>query len=107
MDSQAVFGDNGAWKGALKPLNLADPEEMPVYKLPDAQMTIRFELPFAGKLNPNNRWVRLAHIIPWDELEEISRYRKNFGKAGNPALPFRVAFGVYCRLGVCRTDVQI
>lgn len=75
------------------PLNLADPEEMPVYKLPDAQIAIRFELPFAGKLTPNNRWVRLAHIIPWDELEEISRYRKNFGKTGNPALPFRVAFG--------------
>jgi hypothetical protein len=75
------------------PLNLADPEEMPVYKLTDAQMTIRFELPFAGKLTPNNRWVRLAHIIPWDKLEEISRYGKNFGKTGNPALPFRVAFG--------------
>jgi hypothetical protein len=45
------------------------------------------------KLNPNNRWVLLAHIIPWDELEEISRYRKNFGKKGNPALPFRDAFG--------------
>jgi len=66
---------------------------MPVYKLPDPQMAIHFELPFSGRLNPNNRWVRLAHIIPWDELEELSRYRKNFGKTGNPALPFRIAFG--------------
>ena len=24
-----------------------------------------FDLPFAGKLDPDNRWVRLAEIVPW------------------------------------------
>lgn len=28
-----------------------------------------FFLPFGGHLNPDNRWVRVASIIPWAELE--------------------------------------
>ncbi|NLD96561.1 MAG: IS5 family transposase, partial [Synergistaceae bacterium] len=31
--------------------------------------------------------------IPWEELELLSGYRNHFGSTGNPALPFRVAFG--------------
>ena len=30
-----------------------------------------FNLPFGGKLNSNNRWVKLAKMIPWDEIEEV------------------------------------
>ncbi|CCQ62926.1 hypothetical protein CWATWH0401_2397, partial [Crocosphaera watsonii WH 0401] len=26
----------------------------------------KFELPFEGKLSPNNRWVIMAELIPWD-----------------------------------------
>jgi len=26
-------------------------------------------MPFGGKLNVSNRWLRLAELIPWDELE--------------------------------------
>ena len=44
-----------------------------------------------GKLNPNNEWVKLAGIIPWDELEE--RYAKRFVKNGHPAHHVRVAIG--------------
>jgi len=33
-----------------------------------------FFLPFGGKLNPENRWVILANLIPWWEIEE--RYKK-------------------------------
>jgi IS5 family transposase len=29
-----------------------------------------FYLPFGGKLNPTNRWVQLAQLIPWEDLEE-------------------------------------
>ncbi len=32
-------------------------------------------------------------MIPWREFEEVSKYSENFGKNGNPALSFRVAFG--------------
>jgi len=27
-----------------------------------------FEIPFDKKLNSKNRWVILAHLIPWDEI---------------------------------------
>ena len=28
-----------------------------------------FYLPFGGRLNPQNRWVALTAIIPWEEIE--------------------------------------
>lgn len=35
------------------------------------QLTIEdFFLPFGGKLDTNNRWVKLAEITPWDHIEE-------------------------------------
>ena len=51
-----------------------------------------FELPFSGKLSPDNRWVIMAELIPWSEFEE--QYAKNFSeKMGAPAKPFRMALG--------------
>ncbi|HAJ61821.1 MAG TPA: IS5/IS1182 family transposase, partial [Cyanobacteria bacterium UBA8543] len=51
-----------------------------------------FELPFEGKLSQDNRWVIMAHLIPWDEFEQ--EYAKNFSvDLGAPALPFRTALG--------------
>ena len=51
-----------------------------------------FVLPFGGKLNGQNRWVRLAELIPWDEVEAI--YAKHFSHTeGAPAKSARVAFG--------------
>ena len=52
-----------------------------------------FYLPFGGKLNPNNRWIRLADIIPWEEFED--EYAKNFSKnqTGCPAKSVRIALG--------------
>ncbi len=28
-----------------------------------------FELPFSGKLSPDNRWLIMAELIPWSEFE--------------------------------------
>jgi transposase, IS5 family len=51
-----------------------------------------FYLPFGGKLRGDNRWVRLAKIIPWEELEE--EYASLFSdKMGAPAKTFRMALG--------------
>lgn len=51
-----------------------------------------FYLPFGGKLRSDNRWVKLAKIIPWDELE--GKYSSLFSKdQGAPAKPFRMALG--------------
>lgn len=51
-----------------------------------------FYLPFAGKLDPDNRWIVLAQLVPWELADEI--YRESLcGDFGAPALPARVALG--------------
>lgn len=51
-----------------------------------------FNQPIGLKMNPENRWVKKAAAIPWDEIEE--RYAKLFpSKTGMPAKPLRVALG--------------
>jgi hypothetical protein len=35
------------------------------------QVIVGFETPFSRSLNPDNRWVKLAHRIPWDTLVNI------------------------------------
>lgn len=51
-----------------------------------------FNQPVGLKMNPENRWVKKAEIIPWDEIEE--RYAKLFpSRTGNPAKPLRMALG--------------
>jgi len=51
-----------------------------------------FELPFGGRLSADNRWVKMAQIIPWDEFE--SEYAANFPtEKGAPAKSFRMALG--------------
>ncbi|TYO96606.1 hypothetical protein LX24_01075 [Desulfallas thermosapovorans DSM 6562] len=37
-----------------------------------------FILPFEGKLDAHNRWVKLAKIIPWKSIEE--RYANLFNQ---------------------------
>lgn len=51
-----------------------------------------FTMPFGGKLDPKNRWVRLAAIMPWDKIEEIY-LRTMSTETGRRAFPSRVAFG--------------
>ncbi len=53
---------------------------------------VDFYMPFSGKLNPENRWVKLAQIVPWKLAEQIyaDSFHKDFGA---PALSARVALG--------------
>jgi len=64
-----------------------------LYKKPDDQLTLDdFKLPFEGKLKADNRWVKMATIIPWDEIEQ--KYAKLFpNDVGNVAKPARLALG--------------
>lgn len=50
-----------------------------------------FSLPFQGELSRDNKWVKMAALIPWEEFE--ARYKKNFAKSGTgyPALSVRMA----------------
>ena len=52
-----------------------------------------FHLPFGGKLRSDNRWVKMAKFIPWEEFEPA--YRKAFTQSGlgPPAKSVRVALG--------------
>ena len=51
-----------------------------------------FELPFGGKLSADNRWVKMAALIPLSEFE--SAYAENFPtEMGAPAKSFRMALG--------------
>ena len=66
-----------------------------------------FFLPFGGQLSGDNRWIKLAELIPWDELEDdyASQFCKGFGA---PAKPFRMALGaliIKARLGL--TDEEL
>lgn len=53
-------------------------------KVPDRQLSFEdFYLPFGGTLSGNNRWARLARIIPWDLAESF--YAEQFSQ--NPQGP--------------------
>ena len=43
-------------------------------------------------MNPNNRWIKMADAIPWEQFEQ--KYARLFkGKKGNVAKPLRLALG--------------
>lgn len=44
-----------------------------VYKATDKSQPsfLDFNQPLGMHMSPNNRWVRLAELIPWDEYEEV------------------------------------
>jgi hypothetical protein len=67
-----------------------------MYRKPDReQMEIEvFVLPFGGRLDPENRWVKMAALIPWDMVEDI--YAQSFKSEsldGSKPINARVAFG--------------
>ena len=63
-----------------------------MYRKKDPQIHMNEYIPsFSGTLNPNNRWVQMAELIPWEEFED--EYASKFGKTGNVAYPLRMALG--------------
>jgi hypothetical protein len=51
-----------------------------------------FILPFGGKLKADNRWVKMAQMMPWDFIEDI--YLESMSQEnGAGALSARIAFG--------------
>jgi hypothetical protein len=59
----------------------------------NGQLSIEeFHVPFGGTLDPENRWVLFATLMPSDEIEEA--YAHQFSPTtGAPAKPARLAFG--------------
>ena len=42
------------------------PEQLPIFK----ELT-----PYSGQIDSNNRWIKLAKLVPWEEMDEI--YQKH------------------------------
>ena len=63
-----------------------------------------FESPFEKKLIPENRWVVLAKLIPWDEICNI--YLKAVPKSttGRPGLNPRIVLGSIIIMHLCDID---
>ncbi len=49
-------------------------------------------MPFGGKLDPENRWVKLSEIIPWDDFARIY-YRQMSSRTGRPCKDARLVIG--------------
>ena len=64
-------------------VNFDDPNQIEI---------VDFVLPFSGRLDPNNKWIRLAKMIPWSEL--AGKYTKKMCKDfGRLSIKPRVAIG--------------
>lgn len=67
-----------------------------------SQLTLEgFETPFAQKLEPNNRWVKLAHQIPWDLLVTTYQSQLNNSQRGAEGINPRVAIGAMILKHIC------
>lgn len=75
-----------------------------IYTSPKQLTLDCFKTPFEQKLNPKNRWVVLAHLIPWDDV--CSLYLKNVGisQTGRPPLSPRIVIGSLIIKHMCNLD---
>jgi len=64
-------------------INIDDPNQIEI---------VNFTLPFSGRLNPKNKWIRLVKMIPWEEL--AGKYTKKMCKDfGRMSIKPRIAIG--------------
>jgi len=63
--------------------------------------------PLGGKLRDDNRWMKIAGLIPWDELER--EYAKHFSDGqGRPALDGRLVLGaLFLKHMTCLSDEEV
>lgn len=76
--------------------------EMPKKDLHQPEF-VDFYLPFSGRLNASNRWVQLAKLMPWDEVERCYSQSLAGTGMGAPAKSGRMAYGALVikeRLGI-------
>jgi IS5 family transposase len=71
------------------------------YTSPNQMTLVGFETPFSRSLNPDNRWVRLAHKIPWDALVSVYNGQMNNDCFGAEGINARVAIGAIIIKHIC------
>jgi IS5 family transposase len=63
-----------------------------------------FETPFSQNLDPDNRWVKLAGLIPWDDLVSLYLKRNGPKETGRPSLNPRIIIGALIIKHFCNLD---
>jgi hypothetical protein len=76
----------------------------PKYVSPNQLTLAGFETPFERSLNPNNRWVILAQLIPWDEICSLYLKEVKLSNTGRPPLSPRVVLGSMIIKHLCNLD---
>ncbi len=62
--------------------------------------------PYGGKLENNNRWLKISKIMPWEELEQ--RYETYFADRGRPGTDGRLAVGLFLLKHMSgKSDVEV
>jgi len=60
---------------------------------PASQLTIEeFKHPFERQLDPANRWVRMAQLVPWDNMASLFRKQMS-SKCGRGSVDLRHVLG--------------
>jgi len=77
---------------------------VPDYVSPN-QLTLEgFETPFAQTLNPKNRWVVFANMIPWDEICNLYLKHVGVNNTGRPPINPRIVIGSVIIKHMCNLD---
>ena len=102
-DEKVRFRGPKSPKIGKTPLHLSKQEQMYRQSNQSEPTPENFELPFSGKLSPDNRWVIMAELIPWSEFE--AEYAEKFSeKMGAPAKPFRMALACIIHNHLLKTN---
>jgi len=76
----------------------------PQYVSPNQLVLAGFETPFEKELNPKNRWVVLARLIPWDDVCSIYQKHVGVSNTGRPPLNPRIVIGSLIIKHLCNLD---
>ena len=76
----------------------------PKYVSPNQLVLDGFSTPFEKELNPENRWVVLAHLIPWDEICNLYLKYMGISSTGRPGISPRVVIGSLIIKHLCNLD---
>lgn len=76
----------------------------PKYISPSQMTLAGFETPFERSLNPKNRWVVLAGLIPWDEICNLYLKHVGVSSTGRPPISPRVVIGSIIIKHLCNLD---
>ena len=76
----------------------------PKYISPTQLSLEGFETPFERSLNPANRWVVLARLIPWDEICNIYLKHTGINSTGRPPISPRIVIGSIIIKHLCNLD---